>query len=72
MTCPDPPYFLNIGYHHIHHLCCRIPFYNLPKCHEENVLFQVRPLKLLESLSCATLALWDESRKKMVRFKDAG
>lgn len=71
----DMPWLLhyfscNIGYHHIHHLCSRIPFYNLPKCLEENAVFQVRPLTLLESLPCANLALWDEGRKKMVRFSD--
>ena len=60
----------NIGYHHIHHLCARIPFYNLPKCLEENEIFQIQPLGIWESLKCATLALWDEENKKMIRFKD--
>ena len=60
----------NIGYHHIHHLCSKIPFYNLPKCHEENPLFHVRPLRLWESLSFATLALWDDANQKMVRFSE--
>lgn len=60
-----------IGYHHIHHLCSRIPFYNLPRCHHENPMFHVKPLWLLESLRCATLALWDEEKKRLVSFKEA-
>ncbi|MBI4347247.1 MAG: fatty acid desaturase [Elusimicrobia bacterium] len=58
----------NIGYHHLHHLCSRIPFYNLPRCLAENRAFQVKPLGLRESLSCAFLALWDEDAKRLVRF----
>ena len=61
----------NIGYHHIHHLCSRIPFYNLPRCHNENPMFHVKPLWLVESLRCAKLALWDEDRKRLVTFKEA-
>jgi omega-6 fatty acid desaturase (delta-12 desaturase) len=57
----------NIGYHHIHHLCSRIPFYNLPRCHRETPEFHVKPLGLLESLPCAMLALWDEDRRRLVR-----
>jgi omega-6 fatty acid desaturase (delta-12 desaturase) len=60
----------NIGYHHIHHLCSRVPFYNLPQAHADNEMFHVKELGLIESFKCATLALWDEERKKMVRFRD--
>ena len=59
----------NIGYHHIHHLCSRIPFYNLPRCYQENPEFHVKKLGFLKSLSCASLALWDEDRKRLVTFK---
>ncbi len=58
----------NIGFHHIHHLCSRIPFYNLPRCLKENKLFQVKPLGILESLPCAWLALWDEDRRRLISF----
>jgi acyl-lipid omega-6 desaturase (Delta-12 desaturase) len=60
----------NIGYHHIHHLCSKVPFYNLPRCHEENDIFHVKPIKMLESLPCAWLGLWDEDQRKMVRFSE--
>lgn len=61
----------NIGYHHIHHLCSRIPFYNLPRAHAENAIFQVKELGFLESFRCASLALWDEDRKRLVSFREA-
>ena len=60
----------NIGFHHIHHLCSKIPFYNLPKCHKENAAFHVVPIRMWESFSFGTLALWDEQAKKMVRFSE--
>ena len=58
----------NIGYHHIHHLCSRIPFYNLPRCLEENAVFQVEPIGFRAALPCAFLALWDEDQKRLVGF----
>lgn len=60
----------NIGYHHIHHLCSRIPFYNLPKAHAENKIFHVKELGFLESFRCATLALWDEDKNRLVPFSE--
>jgi omega-6 fatty acid desaturase (delta-12 desaturase) len=30
----------NIGFHHIHHLCPRIPNYNLERCHQADPFFQ--------------------------------
>ena len=60
----------NIGVHHVHHLSSRIPFYHLPKilkAHPE--LKTVGRLTLWESFKCVKLALWCESRKKMVSFR---
>ncbi len=59
----------NIGVHHVHHLCSRIPFYRLPtvlRDHPE--LKEVGRLTLLQSLSCLRLVLWDEAARKMVPF----
>jgi omega-6 fatty acid desaturase (delta-12 desaturase) len=59
----------NIGFHHIHHLCPRIPNYNLEKCHQADPLFQsVKPVTLLSSLKSFTFRLWDEQRKKLVGY----
>jgi omega-6 fatty acid desaturase (delta-12 desaturase) len=62
----------NIGFHHIHHLACRIPNYRLRECHEENPALQHSPrLTLRESLRCARLALWDTESRKLVPFGDS-
>lgn len=59
----------NIGFHHIHHLNSRIPNYHLERCMKENPVFQkVTKLTLLNSLACASLALWDEKKGKLVGF----
>ena len=61
-----------IGFHHIHHLCSKIPNYRLRECSDENPEFRgVRPLTLLDSLKCAQLALWDEERQRLVPFRRA-
>ncbi len=63
----------NIGFHHIHHLNSRVPNYNLERAMRENPAFQDSPrLTLFSSLHCARLALWDESRKRLVTFAEAG
>ena len=62
----------NIGFHHVHHLSHRIPNYLLQKCHEENPDFQqATVLTLWSSLRTMDLALWDEKKRKLVRFRDA-
>lgn len=73
----DLPRFLhwccaNIGYHHIHHLNPKVPNYRLAKCHAENGLFQgAFHLSLRQSLGAAHLALWDESKHRLVSFREA-
>jgi omega-6 fatty acid desaturase (delta-12 desaturase) len=59
----------NIGYHHIHHLCPKIPNYRLQACHDENPFFQQAPmLTFWRSLRCASLKLWDEQQQRLVGF----
>lgn len=50
----------NIGYHHIHHLSPRIPFYHLPECYRNNPAFHIHPMGFRESLRCMTFRLYDE------------
>lgn len=60
----------NIGFHHIHHLCGKIPNYRLQECFDGSPLLQkASRITLFESLKCARLALWDEDTSKLVRFK---
>lgn len=60
----------SIGFHHIHHLSPRIPNYLLEKCHLENNIFQVKPIKLWTSLKSMTFRLWDEKKRQLVNFRD--
>src|SRR5258706_6755007 len=62
----------NIGIHHIHHLCSRIPFYRLPLVLRDHPdLDGIGRLTLLESLRCVRLVLWDEDRQRLVSFNEA-
>ena len=59
----------NIGFHHIHHLSPRIPNYNLEQCHKDNPLMQrVVHLTITSSFQTASLALWDENKRRLVSF----
>lgn len=61
----------SIGLHHIHHLAPRIPNYRLQCCHDANPILQGAPQVTLRSGTAALrLALWDEKRKRLVRFAD--
>ena len=60
----------NIGYHNIHHLCERIPNYNLQACHEYNqhLLQDVPTLTLSSMLPCAKFVLWDSAKASLVEI----
>ncbi len=61
----------NIGVHHVHHLCSRIPYYRLPEVlRDYPSLRGLNRVNLLQSLSCPRLALWDEPRQRLVSFND--
>jgi acyl-lipid omega-6 desaturase (Delta-12 desaturase) len=61
----------SIGLHHVHHVAPRIPNYRLQQCHDENALFQDSPTVTLRSgLGALRLALWDEDRGRLIRFRD--
>jgi omega-6 fatty acid desaturase (delta-12 desaturase) len=64
----------NIGYHHIHHLNARIPFYRLPE-----VLRDIPELRSpkktslhpAEILRCLRLKVWDVDAQRMVGLRRA-
>ena len=61
----------NIGVHHVHHLCSRIPYYRLPQILRDHPdLRGVSRLTLFQSFRCVHLALWDEARGRLVSFRD--
>lgn len=63
----------NIGYHHIHHLNARIPFYRLPEAKAEIPELQnpkVTSLHPLEIIRCLRLKVWDVEAQRMVSLKN--
>ncbi len=72
----DLPFILrwftaNIGVHHIHHLCSRIPFYRLPLALRQHPdLAKIGRISLLQSLSCVRLVLWDEASRRLISFRE--
>src|SRR3954468_17262037 len=62
----------NIGLHHVHHLNSRIPNYRLQRVLDDVPEVQnVTRITLWQSLRCASLALWDERTRTLVRFPKA-
>jgi omega-6 fatty acid desaturase (delta-12 desaturase) len=60
----------NIGVHHVHHMCSRIPSYRLAgvlRDHPE--LKNVGRITLPQSIRCVRFALWDEERGRMISFR---
>ncbi len=64
----------NIGYHHVHHLNSKIPFYRLPE-----TMAALKPLQspntttlgIRDIIGCLRLKLWDNSRNRLVTFAEA-
>jgi omega-6 fatty acid desaturase (delta-12 desaturase) len=62
----------NIGLHHVHHLCTRIPNYRLQACLDAapELSRLANRITLRDSLTCWRLALWDEQSRRLVGFRD--
>ena len=59
----------NIGYHHIHHLNARIPFYRLPEVMKKIPELQTpktTSLNPMEIIRCLRLKVWDVESQRMV------
>jgi len=58
----------NIGYHHIHHLNARVPFYRLPEVLKE-IPELARPkttsLRVVDIIRCLRLKVWDVEAQQM-------
>jgi omega-6 fatty acid desaturase (delta-12 desaturase) len=64
----------NIGFHHVHHLNAKIPFYRLPEAMRSIPELQaITPLRLTPAdiYRCLRLKLWDPARNRMVSFRGA-
>lgn len=65
----------NIGYHHIHHLNSRIPFYRLPEAMANVPELQnprITTLKFSDIRKCLRLKVWDPDANTMIGFKEMG
>ncbi|MGB5166413.1 MAG: fatty acid desaturase [Woeseiaceae bacterium] len=63
----------NIGYHHIHHLNVRIPFYRLPEAMEAIPALQspvTITLSLKDIRACFKCCLWDDGLQRMVSYRE--
>ncbi|MGC3943809.1 MAG: fatty acid desaturase [Chryseolinea sp.] len=63
----------NIGYHHIHHVNPRIPFYNLPVAMRSVVELQsprCTSLHPKEIWRCLQLKLWDDDLGRMITMRE--
>jgi omega-6 fatty acid desaturase (delta-12 desaturase) len=63
----------NIGYHHIHHLNVRIPFYRLPEAMEAVPELQspvTTTLSPRNIWACFRCCLWDEGLQRMVSYRE--
>ena len=64
----------NIGFHHIHHLNARIPFYRLPEVMQafpELTAPKTTSLSPLEIYRCLRLKAWDTEAQRMVGLREA-
>ncbi|MEO8760286.1 MAG: fatty acid desaturase [Bacteroidia bacterium] len=62
----------NIGFHHIHHLNARIPFYRLPEVMEKIPELQhpkITTLNPSDMVKCLRLKVWDIKTHKMISLK---
>jgi omega-6 fatty acid desaturase (delta-12 desaturase) len=63
----------NIGYHHIHHLNARIPFYRLPEAERAVAEFQratITTLNPVDIARCLRLKVWDVEKQEMIGTRD--
>lgn len=64
----------SIGYHHVHHLNAKIPFYRLRETMEAIPELQnpvITRLRLRDINDCFRANLWDPQKRCMVRYEDA-
>jgi omega-6 fatty acid desaturase (delta-12 desaturase) len=62
----------NIGYHHIHHLNHRVPFYRLPEAYQAVPELRRAPivtLRPLDILRCLRLKVWCVETQSMVGLR---
>lgn len=64
----------NIGYHHVHHLNAKIPFYRLQEAMNGIEEFQspgTTSLHPVDIWSCLRLNLWDPEEQRLITYREA-
>jgi omega-6 fatty acid desaturase (delta-12 desaturase) len=64
----------NVGYHHIHHLNAKIPFYRLPEAMKNMPELRspgTTTLLPTDIISCLRLNLWDPNKQRLVSYREA-
>ena len=64
----------NIGYHHVHHLNAKIPFYRLPEAMDGLQELQspaLTSLRTTDVIKCLQLKLWDPISETLLTFREA-
>ncbi|SHM42956.1 omega-6 fatty acid desaturase (delta-12 desaturase) [Chitinophaga jiangningensis] len=64
----------NIGYHHIHHLNAKIPFYRLPEVMAKIPELQrakTTSWRLKDVMACCRLKIWDSKLQRMISLREA-
>ncbi len=64
----------NIGYHHIHHLNAKIPFYKLPAAMASLTELQkpnATSLRISDIWACFKANLWDSQKERFVSYREA-
>jgi omega-6 fatty acid desaturase (delta-12 desaturase) len=65
---------VDIAYHHVHHLCARVPNYRLADCHEEmaELFATVTRLGLADIPRALKYVLWDTEARRLVSVAELG
>ncbi len=64
----------NIGFHHVHHLNAKIPFYRLQEAMDGLVELQsptTTTFRIVDVFRCLQLKLWDSNSEQLLTFKEA-
>ncbi len=64
----------NIGYHHVHHLNSKIPFYRLPEAMQAIPELQHATVTTLwpgDIIDCFSLSLWETKSNRLVSYREA-
>lgn len=61
----------NVGFHHLHHLNSKIPFYNLSKAHDSIKKYvDNKPVKFSEIFKHLNKKIWDKDQQRLINYSE--